>query len=210
MQMLEASLRIDSLYETVQRHQLYVLNIQDIFRGDVNIDSVSGIDSLTMLRSADLMERTERESEFVRQYEANEKYNLTSSALRKSDMEGLHFSAPVRGMLTTPFEPADLHFGIDLIATNANQNVCAVLDGSVLMSGYTATNGYVVVIQHVGNIVSIYKHLTSIFHREGEKVKSGEAIGTLSPQGNKEVQPYLHFELWHKGTALDPTQYISF
>ena len=208
-QIVETSIRIDSLYEAVQRHQLYVMNIQDILRGEIKVDSITTIDSLTVLRSEDLMERTERENEFVRRYEETEKYNLTSQTLRKSDMEGLHFYPPVRGLLADPFNPADLHFGVDVLVTN-DKNVSAVLDGTVLMSGYTANNGYVVVMQHTGNLVSVYRHLSSILVREGEKVKSGEVLGTAGVQGDKALQPYLHIELWHKGTALDPTQYISF
>lgn len=208
-QIVETSIRIDSLYEAVQRHQLYVMNIQDILRGEIKVDSITTIDSLTVLRSEDLMERTERENEFVRRYEETEKYNLTSQTLRKSDMEGLHFYPPVRGLLADPFNPADLHFGVDVLVTN-DKNVNAVLDGTVLMSGYTANNGYVVVMQHTGNLVSVYRHLSSILVREGEKVKSGEVLGTAGVQGDKALQPYLHIELWHKGTALDPTQYISF
>lgn len=208
-QIVETSIRIDSLYEAAQRHQLYVMNIQDILRGEIKVDSITTIDSLTVLRSEDLMERTERENEFVRRYEETEKYNLTSQTLRKSDMEGLHFYPPVRGLLADPFNPADLHFGVDVLVTN-DKNVNAVLDGTVLMSGYTANNGYVVVMQHTGNLVSVYRHLSSILVREGEKVKSGEVLGTAGVQGDKALQPYLHIELWHKGTALDPTQYISF
>lgn len=208
-QIVETSIRIDSLYEAVQRHQLYVMNIQDILRGEIKVDSITTIDSLTVLRSEDLMERTERENEFVRRYEETEKYNLTSQTLRKSDMEGLHFYPPVRGLLADPFNPADLHFGVDVLVTN-DKNVNAVLDGTVLMSGYTANNGYVVVMQHTGNLVSVYRHLSSILVREGEKVKLGEVLGTAGVQGDKALQPYLHIELWHKGTALDPTQYISF
>lgn len=83
-QIVETSMRIDSLHEAVQRHQLYVMNIQDILRGEVKVDSINTIDSLTVLRSEDLMERTERENEFVRRYEETEKYNLTSQTLRKS------------------------------------------------------------------------------------------------------------------------------
>ena len=208
-QIVETSIRIDSLYEAVQRHQIYVMNIQDILRGEIKVDSITTIDSLTVLRSEDLMERTEREKEFVRRYEETEKYNLTSQTLRNSDMEGLHFYPPVRGLLADPFNPADLHFGVDVLVTN-DKNVNAVLDGTVLMSGYTANNGYVVVMQHTGNLVSVYRHLSSILVREGEKVKSGEVLGTAGVQGDKALQPYLHIELWHKGTALDPTQYISF
>ena len=58
-QIVETSMRIDSLHEAVQRHQLYVMNIQDILRGEVKVDSINTIDSLTVLRSEDLMERTE-------------------------------------------------------------------------------------------------------------------------------------------------------
>lgn len=210
VQMLDASLRIDSLSEVMMKHQLYVMNLQDILRGEVKVDSINTIDSLTVLRSTDLMKRTERENTFVRQYEENEKYNLTSSALHKSDMDGLHFSTPLRGVLADPYNPADLHFGVDIIATGADVNVSAVLDGTVLMSSYTANNGYVVVVQHVGNLVSIYKHLDSILCREGEKIKVAEVVGTVGSHGTKLSQPYLHFELWHKGTAIDPTQYISF
>ena len=208
-QIVETSMRIDSLHEAVQRHQLYVMNIQDILRGEVKVDSINTIDSLTVLRSEDLMERTERENEFVRRYEETEKYNLTSQTLRKSEMEGLHFSPQVRGLLADPFNPADLHFGVDVLVTN-DKNVNAVLDGTVVMSGYTANNGYVVVMQHTGNLVSVYKHLASTLVREGEKVKAGEVLGIAGVQGDKALQPYLHIELWHKGTALDPTQYISF
>lgn len=208
-QIIESSLRIDSLSDAVNRHRLYVMNIQDILRGEVKVDSVSTIDSLTVLRSEDLMERTEREKEFARKYEETEKYNLTTHTLHKSEMEELHFYPPMRGMLEAPFNPEELHYGIDVIATN-DKSICSVLDGTVLMSGYTANNGYVIVVQHVGNLVTVYKHLAYLIKRESEKVKAGEVLGVAGEQGEKHNKPYLHFELWHKGTALDPTQYISF
>ena len=208
-QIVETSLRIDSLSDAVHRHRLYVMNIQDILRGDVKMDTVSTIDSLTVLRSEDLMQRTEREREFARKYEETEKYNLTSYTARKSEMEGLHFYSPMRGMIAESFDANAQHFGIDIAATN-DRNVCAVLDGTVLMSGYTANHGYVIMIQHVGNLVTIYKHLSLTFKNESAKVKAGEVLGIAGTQGDKMPKPFLHFELWHKGVALDPAQYISF
>ena len=155
------------------------------------------------------MERTEREKEFARKYEESEKYNLFSHTIHKSEMEELHFYPPMRGMLAEGFDSDTQHLGIDIIATN-DKNVCSVLDGTILMHEYTANDGYVIVVQHMGNLVTIYKHLSSIFNRESMKVKAGEVIGIAGTQGNKMQSPFLHFELWHKGTALDPTQYISF
>ena len=208
-QIVESSLRIDSLSDAVQRHRLYVMNIQDILRGEVKIDSVSTIDSLTILRSEDLMERTEREQEFARKYEENEKYNLTSQTIHKSEMEELHFYPPLRGMLMSAFNPEGHHFGIDITPTN-DRNVCAVLDGTILMSGYTAKHGYVIVMQHVGNLVTVYKHLSAVLIDESMKVKAGDVLGLTDIQSKNQSAPFLHFELWHKGTALNPTQYISF
>lgn len=208
-QIVESSLRIDSLSEAMQRQRLYVINIQDILRGEVKIDSVSSIDSLTILRGEDLMERTEREKEFARKYEETEKYNLTSQIIPKSEMDNLHFYPPMRGLLAEGFHPEEQHLGIDIAATN-DRNVYAVLDGTVLMSGYTADHGYVVMVQHVGNLVTAYKHLSTLLTNEGSKVKAGEVLGIAGTQGDKMKSPFLHFELWHKGIALNPSQYISF
>lgn len=207
-QIVESSLRIDSLHEAVIRHQQYVTNIQSILRGDLKIDSINTLDSLTVLRSADLVERTERETEFVLQYENEEKYNLTAP-VQKNEMDKIHFFPPIRGMIVAPFAPSRLNFGIDVVSTNEH-NVNAALDGTILMSGYTANNGYVVIIQHAGNLVTVYKHLDSILKRESTRIKAGEAVGTIGTKDRAQGDPFLHFELWHKGTALDPTQYISF
>lgn len=207
-QIVESSLRIDSLHEAVIRHQQYVTNIQSILRGDLKIDSINTLDSLTVLRSADLVERTERETEFVLQYENEEKYNLTAP-VQKNEMDKIHFFPPIRGMIVAPFAPNRLNFGIDVVSTNEH-NVNAALDGTILMSGYTANNGYVVIIQHAGNLVTVYKHLDSILKRESTRIKAGEAVGTIGTKDRAQGDPFLHFELWHKGTALDPTQYISF
>lgn len=208
-QIVESSLRIDSLSDAVQRHRLYVMNIQDILRGEVKIDTATTIDSITILRSEHLMERTEREKEFARKYEESEKYNLISHTLHKSEMEELHFYPPMRGLLADGFDANAQHFGADIAATN-DRNICSVLDGTVLMSGYTATHGYVIMVQHIGNLVTVYKHLSAVFKSESERVKAGEVIGIAGTQGEKTNKPFLHFELWHKGVALDPTQYISF
>lgn len=112
-------------------------------------------------------------------------------------------------MIINPYAPSRLNYGVDVASTNEH-NVNAVLDGTVLMSGYTANNGYVVIIQHAGNLVTVYKHLDNILKRESTKIKAGEAVGTIGTKEKTQGDPFLHFELWHKGAALDPAQYISF
>ena len=98
-QVVENALRVDSLQQLVDRQNMYIMNIQDIFRGTVRIDTVHSIDSLTTVREDSLMERTQREIDFRKQYEETEKYNLTSITSRPN-IEGMIFYRPTRGMIT--------------------------------------------------------------------------------------------------------------
>ena len=68
-QVVENALRVDSLQQLVDRQNLYIMNIQDIFQGRIKADTVHSIDSLTTVREDSLMERTQREAEFRKQYE---------------------------------------------------------------------------------------------------------------------------------------------
>ena len=75
---VDNALRVDSLQQLLNRQNMYIMNIQDIFNGKVKADTVASIDSLTIVRSEELMERTEAEEKFRKQYEESERYNLTT------------------------------------------------------------------------------------------------------------------------------------
>ena len=111
------------------------------------------------------MERTQREAEFRKQYEETEKYNLTSIASRP-EVDGLIFYRPTRGMISSPFNAEKRHFGTD-IAANPGESVLATLDGTVILSTYTAETGYLIEVQHNQDFVSVYKHCGSLLKREG-------------------------------------------
>lgn len=207
-QVVQNALRADSLQQVVARQNLYIMNIRDIFAGTVRVDTVQSIDSLTVLRSDSLMERTRQEEEFRKQYEEKERYNLTAVDGNK-DALGLIFYRPTRGMMSSGFNPEAKHFGID-IAANPNESVLATLDGTVILSTYTAETGYVIQVQHGQNFVSVYKHCSSLLKKEGDSVKGGEAIALVGNTGEKTTGPHLHFELWHRGRAIDPSKYIVF
>lgn len=207
-QVVENALRVDSLQQLVDRQNLYIMNIQDIFSGTVRVDSVHNMDSLTTVREDSLMERTQREAEFRKQYEETEKYNLTSITARP-DIEGLIFYRPTRGMITDKFDADRKHYGTD-IAANPGESVLATLDGTVILSTYTAETGYVIEVQHNQDFISVYKHCSSLLKREGDTVRAGEAIALVGNSGQLTTGPHLHFELWHKGRAVNPEQYIVF
>lgn len=207
-QVVENALRVDSLQRLVDRQNLYIMNIQDIFQGTVRVDTVHTMDSLTNIREDSLMERTQREAEFRKQYEETEKYNLTTITSRP-DIEGLIFYRPTRGMITEKFDADRRHYGTD-IAANPGESVLATLDGTVILSTYTAETGYVIEVQHNQDFISVYKHCSSLLKREGDTVQAGEAIALVGNSGQLTTGPHLHFELWHKGRAVNPEQYIVF
>lgn len=207
-QIVENALRVDSLQQLVDRQNLYVMNIQDIISGKVRIDSVESMDSLTILRRDTLMERTKREDEFRRKYEETEKYNLTSITTQP-DVNGLIFYRPTRGMISEHFDAERKHFGTD-IAASPKESVLATLDGTVVLSTYTAETGYLIEVQHNHDFISVYKHCGSLLKSEGDRVQAGEAIAVVGNSGALTTGPHLHFELWHKGRPVNPEKYIVF
>lgn len=207
-QVVTNALRADSLQWLMERQRMYIMNIQDIVGGSVKVDSVHSIDSLTVVRSEELMERTQAEEEFRKQYEESERYNLTSLNNAQA-IAGLMFVRPTRGMLTSMFDANKKHFGVD-VAASPNESVLATLDGTVVLATYTADTGYLIQVQHAQNLVSVYKHCGSLLKQVGDVVKAGEAIALVGNTGEKTTGPHLHFEIWNRGRALDPTKYIVF
>lgn len=209
LQIVDNTLLADSLEQVLERQKLYILNIQDILAGKIVPDSVQSIDSLTQMREEDLQATTQREEEFRKQYEEEERYNLTATNARNTIVEELVFYRPTRGMISSSFDVTHRHYGID-IAANPNESILATLDGTVIWSAYSPQTGYVLAIQHNKDLVSIYKHCGALLKREGESIKAGEVIALVGNTGTLSTGPHLHFELWHKGQALDPEKYIVF
>ena len=207
-QVVTNALRADSLLRILEHQRMYVMNIQDIISGNIKADSVHSMDSLTVVRSEELMERTQAEDEFRKQYEETERYNLTTIDNAPA-VTGLIFFRPTRGMISSGFDANQKHYGID-IAASPNESVLSTLDGTVILATYTADTGYVIQVQHNQNLVSVYKHCSSLLKKVGDTVKAGEAIALVGNTGEKTTGPHLHFEIWNKGRALDPAKYIVF
>jgi len=152
--------------------------------------------------------KTTQEMLARKQYEENERYNLTTIDNAPA-VTGLIFFRPTRGMISSAFDANRKHYGID-IAASPNESVLSTLDGTVILATYTADTGYVIQVQHNQNLVSVYKHCGSLLKKMGDTVKAGEAIALVGNTGEKTTGPHLHFEIWNRGRALDPSKYIVF
>ena len=204
------ALRIDSLEQVFELQNRYITNLQDIIAGTVSIDTVYSVDSLARVRTELLMERTEREENFMRQYEEAERYNITSQSQPVNDVRSISMFRPTAGLVTQSYNALEQHLGVD-IAASPNQSVVAILDGTVLLATYTSEMGYTICIAHPGELISVYKHCESLIKQSGDRVKQGEVVALVGRGTDRALQgSHLHFELWYQGQPLDPEKYILF
>jgi len=204
------ALRIDSLEQVFDMQNRYITTLQDIIAGTVKLDTVYSLDSLVRQRSEVLMERTEREETFMRQYEEAERYNITSQSQPVNDVLTISMFRPTGGMVSRGYDALDSHLGVDIVAS-PNQSVVSVLDGTVLMANYTSDMGYTICIVHPGELISVYKHCESLLKKSGDRVKQGDVVALVGRGvGNNSHNSHLHFELWYQGQPLDPEKYILF
>jgi lipoprotein NlpD len=204
------ALRIDSLEQVFELQNRYITNLQDIIAGTVKLDTVYSVDSLARVRSELLMERSEREENFMRQYEEAERYNITSQSQPVSDILAISMFRPTAGLVIKSYNALEQHLGVD-IAASPNQSVVSVLDGTVLLATYTSEMGYTICIAHPGELISVYKHCESVLKKSGDRVRQGEVIALVGQGKDKALQgSHLHFELWYQGQPLDPEKYILF
>ena len=85
-----------------------------------------------------------------------------------------------------------------------------MLNGTVISSGWNDDTGYTIQVQHDNNLISIYKHNAKILKSTGDKVNAGTPIALVGNTGNLSTGAHLHFELWHKGEPINPSNYIKF
>ena len=173
--------RADSIEEVFRQKDQYIENMRRIIDNDNSVDGDMMIASL----------------------------NIGDPYLANKNFEMPMFFAPVTGMVTNHFSRNDKHFGVDVVS-NTDAVIKAIADGTVFFSDWSADGGYTIGIQHNKNFISIYKHNASMLCHEGDIVKAGDAIAIIGGSGSISTGPHLHFELWYKGRAINPEDYISF
>ncbi len=209
--LIQNAIKIDSLQNEINVWRLQLANIQRITSGQkpLAIDSI-----LNLQMNADTTARVEgnfaKDDSLLRATVLREEqFNLTSREQKIEQIEGLHFFPPLKGVVTEEYNPAIGHPYLD-IAAPENSVVSAVLNGTVIHSGWDDENGYTIQLQHDNNLVSVYKHNSKLLAKTGDKVAAGTPVALVGNTGTLSTAPHLHFELWHKGEPINPVQYIKF
>ncbi|MCR4859431.1 MAG: M23 family metallopeptidase [Bacteroidales bacterium] len=108
-----------------------------------------------------------------------------------------------RGRKINPFYKAYVrHEGLDLIVPRGTP-VLAAADGTVQSASSSKTGGNTVRIRHDGGYETVYAHLERMDVRAGQRVRSGQKIGSVGMSGQA-LAPHLHYEVRRDGVAEDP------
>lgn len=211
---LDLALVIDSLALEVERKDKFLQNFQRILSGDTTaIDRIAGNTpdkkrpEQPFSKPVDLKANS-RDSAFRKEYEkSGSLISLTNAKYR--DLEETFFYAPITGFISDQYNLKKQHLGVDIVA-KVNEPVKCIADGTVIFSSWTQDSGYVIMIQHRGNLISAYKHNAQLLKKVGTFVNGGEIISIVGNSGELTNGPHLHFELWYNGNALNPEEFINF
>ncbi len=104
------------------------------------------------------------------------------------------------------FKTKVFNSGIDIKAASGT-SVKAAGPGEVLYQGWLRGFGQVVIIDHGGDLSTVYAHLGGANVREGSTVKTGTVIGKVGNSGT-DSDYGLHFEVRKNGAAQNPMNYL--
>ncbi|HUH28983.1 M23 family metallopeptidase [Gelidibacter sp.] len=208
-QATQLSFKTDSLKQVIEVNEKYFASIKRVLTGDVktvefNKDSI--LNAFHDETGQIDIKPTKQDSLLREKVDKEDKYNFFESAISASNFV---LFPPVNGTISEGYNVKEKHYAVDIIVAK-NTPVKATADGTVIFAEWTSETGYVVIIEHSYELISVYKHNASLTKEQGDIVKAGEVIAISGNTGEYTTGPHLHFELWSKGYPINPTNFIDF
>ena len=210
----ELQLRSDSVAFAMRTQQRYFDDLRKVLGGELPDERkmTPGDTSKTHDYHSIKDKHSPDDSLLRSEYDNANKYKLFKSDKNSgggSTMRNLTFYSPIKGIVSKEFDPLRKHFGVDIVAPR-DEVIKSVQDGTVIFSGWTVETGYVIAVQHPGNVISVYKHNSVLLKKEGNIVHAGETVAIIGQTGELSNGPHLHLELWVNGVPVNPKDYIVF
>ena len=98
-----------------------------------------------------------------------------------------------------------VNYGIDIRAAG-DMSVKCVAEGVVSAVEWLPGYGTVLIISHSGNYRTVYGHLSEVFVKEGDKIKTGGVIATVGESLDGKI---LHFEVWSGRQNVNPEIWLQ-
>lgn len=115
---------------------------------------------------------------------------------------------PLNNRVTSEYGPrwGRIHEGLD-IAADVGAPVSAAESGRVDHAGWISGYGNTLIIDHGGDMTTLYGHLNGFAVSEGQTVSIGQVVGYVGNSGYSRG-PHLHFEVRVGGVRVNPRQYL--
>lgn len=201
--------KTDSLVQELELNKRYYASIRKVLTGDVATVEFNR-DSLIKATQNDIdisEVGTNKEDSLLREkVDKEDKYNLFEETTSTTSFV---LFPPVNGSISEDYNIEDKHFAVDVVVA-IDTPVKATADGTVIFAEWTVETGYVVIIEHNQEMISVYKHNSAITKSQGDLVKAGEVVAMSGNTGELSTGPHLHFELWSRGYPVNPTNFIDF
>ena len=198
----------DSLKQKLAILENYTKALKPILTGEISSEEIDSLQVKARQITIDESEldASKEDSLFREKIDRETRFAILNNS--KSNVK-IVFFAPLTGTISQDFEATSKHFAIDIVAKTGTP-VKAVADGTAIFSGWSAETGYVLLLKHDNDYISVYKHNGNLLKQQGDFVKSGEVIASVGSTGELSTGPHLHFELWKGGYAMNPTNFIDF
>ena len=206
-QIVDLTFQTDSLQQRIVSNDAYFGSLQKVLTGDIEPDKINKDSVLNAVQQIPVevdIQASEEEMKLRGEVAEEERYNVFDVATANTRKA---FFPPIQGMLSSEFKVDKRHYGIDLTAAEGTP-VKAIGEGTVIFAEWSAQTGFVLIIEHPLNFVSVYKHNAAITKRQGDQVRAGEVIAKVGNTGELSTGIHLHFELWHEGYPVDPLNYM--
>ena len=206
-----AAFKADSLEVKLNVQKQYLNNIKMVLKGEPTNNFISTTENKDINYDTITIRKSKGDSMLRDEIEKQERFNLSPAFSRSEsrDIGSVFLMPPVDGEITSSFNSSIKHYGIDL-ASNNNEPVIATFEGTVTLSTWSVEDGNIIQLQHANDLISVYKHNAVLLKKPGDVVSAGEAIAIIGNSGENTTGPHLHFELWHKGSPIDPQKFILF
>ena len=205
--LIALNIKSDSLEAILVNRSIYLENINKIINGEELVNPENNAE-ITNTQIPISFEKSKEDSLFRVKVEAEDKSSIYKKD-NPSNNTTLMFFTPLTGLISDGYNNKTKHFGIDLVAKEKSR-ISSVLEGTVIISHWAYETGYVIGVQHKNDYLSFYKHNSVLLKSVGDYVNAGDHIAIIGNSGELSSGPHLHFELWHKGTPVNPENYISF
>lgn len=93
--------------------------------------------------------------------------------------------------------------GVSLVAKTGTE-IRAIFPGEVVFADWFDNYGWLTIVDHGENYMSLYAHAEGLYKKIGENVTRGEVIAIVGDSGDVD-NPKLYFEIRQNGAPVDPS-----